>query len=301
MKETNPKSIDNSGQSLSTITSASKNEIFKVNQKKDSNSLNEFEHEASNIFFIPISCKENIPGNYDNYIKLSLNHISCFRNLPFEKALHNENILINNKEIQNKIKEVLKSNKKLILLDLDETLIHAEYPISENNINDYDTILRFKAENELDEYHELGLYLRNGLKKFLSLLNNYFNIAIFTASDKDYADSIIRYLDPDKTIFKFCLYRSNCINLNDLIYIKDLRVIENINMKKTVLIDNNIYSFSNQLNNGILINSFYGDKSDIELFNVISYLFEYILPSDDVRKVNETFFGFEKICKKYNE
>ena len=94
MKETNPKSIDNSGQSLSTIPSASKNEIFKVNQKKGSNSLNEFEHEASNIFFIPISCKENFSGNYDNYIKLALNHISCLQNLPFEKALNNEKSLI---------------------------------------------------------------------------------------------------------------------------------------------------------------------------------------------------------------
>ena len=218
-----------------------------------------------------------------------------------EKALNNEKRLINNKQMKKIIFEVLNSNKKLLLFDLDETLIHAEYPIIEKNINDYDTLLRFKVENELDEYHELGLYLRNGLKKFLSLLNNYFNIAVFTASDKDYADSIIRFLDPNKTIFKLCLYRTNCINVNDLIYIKDLRIIENINMKKTVLIDNNIYSFSNQLNNGILINSFYGDKNDIELYNVISYLCEYILPSDDVRKVNESFFGFEKICKKYKE
>ena len=302
MKESNPKPcIANSNPALNSLTSSTKAKIFRVNNRKNSNALSDFEKEASNIFFLPISCQENISGNYDNYIKPALNHISSLRNLPFEKVLKDKDISLNNQEEKEIIKDVVNSNKKLVLLDLDETLIHAEYPISENNINDYDTILRFKAENELDEYHELGLYLRNGLKKFLSLLNNYFNIAIFTASDKDYADSIIRYLDPDKTIFKFCLYRSNCINLNDLIYIKDLRVIENINMKKTILIDNNIYSFSNQLNNGILINSFYGDKSDIELFNVISYLFEYILPSDDMRKVNETFFGFEKICKKYNE
>ena len=301
MKETNPKSVGNSDQSFNRNNPASKTKISKEKNKNDSNISNDFEHEASNIFFIPISCKENFSGNYDNYIKLALNHISCLQNLPFEKALNNEKSLINNKQMKKIIFEVLNSNKKLLLLDLDETLIHAEYPIIEKNINDYDTLLRFKVENELDEYHELGLYLRNGLKKFLSLLNNYFNIAVFTASDKDYADSIIRFLDPNKTIFKFCLYRTNCINVNDLIYIKDLRIIENINMKKTVLIDNNIYSFSNQLNNGILINSFYGDKNDIELYNVISYLCEYILPSDDVRKVNESFFGFEKICKKYKE
>ena len=94
---------------------------------------------------------------------------------------------------------------------------------------------------------------------------------------RDYANAIIRYFDPNKTIFKFGLYRYDCVNVNDLICIKDLRIIENIDMKKIILIDNNIYSFANQLNNGILINSFYGDKNDIELFNVLGYLFEYIL------------------------
>ena len=56
-----------------------------------------------------------------------------------------------------------------------------------------------------------------------------------------------------------------------------------------------MYSFAPQLNNGILINSFINDKNDNELLNVLSYLVNYILPCDDVRKVNEQFFGFKKI------
>ena len=56
-----------------------------------------------------------------------------------------------------------------------------------------------------------------------------------------------------------------------------------------------MYSFAPQLNNGILINSFLNDKNDNELLNVFGYLINYILPSDDVRKVNEQFFGFRKI------
>ena len=303
MKESNPKEcLADSNPELNSLTSSSKAKIFQVENRKKPNILSDFEKEASNIFFLPISCQENIPGNYDNYIKPALNHISSLRNLSFEKVLRDKNISINNQEEKDIIKNVVNSDKKLILLDLDETLIHTEYPIVEENINKYDTIIRFKADNEPDdEYHELGLYLRNGVRKFLSLLNNYFNLAIFTASDKDYANAIIRYLDPNKNIFKFCFYRYNCVNVNDLICIKDLRIIENIDMKKTILIDNNIYSFANQLNNGILINSFYGDKNDVELFNVLGYLFEYILLADDVRKVNEKFFGFEKICKQYNE
>ena len=303
MKESNPEPcIANSNPALNSLTSSTKAKIFRVNNKKSSNTLSDFEKEASNIFFLPISCQENISGNYDNYIKPALNHISSLRNLPFEKVLKDKDISLNNQEEKEIIKDVVNSNKKLVLLDLDETLIHAEYPIIEENIDKYDTIIRFKIDNDPDnEYQELGLYLRNGVRKFLSLLNNYFNLAIFTASDKDYANAIIRYLDPNKTIFKFGLYRYDCVNVNDLICIKDLRIIENIDMKKIILIDNNIYSFANQLNNGILINSFYGDKNDVELFNVLGYLFKYILLADDVRKVNEKFFGFEKICKQYSE
>ena len=56
-----------------------------------------------------------------------------------------------------------------------------------------------------------------------------------------------------------------------------------------------MYSFAPQLNNGVLINSFIYDKDDNELSNVLSYLLNYILPAEDVRKVNEQFFGFKKI------
>lgn len=291
MKETNPEEpVNNSNSILIENTSETKD----IKSQLEFNNMKEFEKEASNIFFMPINIKENYQGNYDNYIKPALNHISSLKKLPIEKALLHKNKSPKYSELINK---VTNSDKKLILLDLDETLIHAEYPIKVENINKYDTIIRFKTDNE---YEELGIYLRTGVRQFLSFLSCHFNIAIFTASEKVYADAIIRYLDPNKNIFKFCLYRNHCINVNDLICIKDLRIIDNIDIKKTVLIDNNIYSFTSQLNNGILINSFYDDKTDIELFNVLSYLFEYILPSDDVRKINEKFFRFEKICKEYN-
>ena len=262
--------------------------------KANSRNLSQFEKEASNIFFIPLSCQENYSGNYDNYVSKTLSHIFSFKNLPYEKALSNSDIY--NNYPSEEIKNCLSSNKKLILLDLDETLIHSEFDLNAQNLNIYETIIRFK--DNADEYHKIGIFVRNGTQKFLSVLNNYFNIGIFTASDKDYADAIISYLDPNKNIIKFCLYRNNCVNVNDLINIKYLKIIKDIDLKKIVLVDNNIYSFSAELSNGILINLFYGDKNDIELFNVLEYLIEFILPADDVREVNEKFFGFNKISEK---
>ena len=66
-------------------------------------------------------------------------------------------------------------------------------------------------------------------------------------------------------------------------------------MKKIVLIDNSMYSFAAQINNGILINSFFNDKNDTDLNNALEYLINFILPAEDVREINKEFFSFEQI------
>ena len=96
-------------------------------------------------------------------------------------------------------------------------------------------------------------------------------------------------------MIKFRLYRNNCINVNDRIYVKDLRIIKGVDLKDIILIDNSMYSFSSQLANGILINSFYNDKNDIELYNVLGYLLNFLIKVNDVRLMNEQFFNFQRI------
>ena len=56
-----------------------------------------------------------------------------------------------------------------------------------------------------------------------------------------------------------------------------------------------MYSFCAQINNGILINYFFNDKKDTELYNALEYLIKFILPAEDVREVNEQFFNFQRI------
>ena len=119
--------------------------------KANSRNLSEFEKEASNIFFIPLSCQENYSGNYDNYVSKALSHIFSFKNLPYEKAISIPDIY--NNYPSEEIKNCLSSNKKLILLDLDETLIHSEFDLNAQNLNIYETIIRFK-----DNSHEYYYY-----------------------------------------------------------------------------------------------------------------------------------------------
>jgi Dullard-like phosphatase family protein len=215
------------------------------------------------------------------------------------------------------LEKLSKSEKKILILDLDETLIHADFneEFADKNIK-YDKIISFYSEEHLpcneaeDEeltdddskdlssmeiLNKVGIFLRPGVNFFLETASKYFEIGVFTASVPEYADAVINYLDPENKYIKFRLYRDNCINVGDLLRVKNLKILKNVPLKKMILVDNNMYSFAPQLENGILINSFINDKNDSELSNLLSYLLNYIYPAEDVRKVNEEFFGFKKI------
>ena len=265
--------------------------------KKIKSEDNEILNIEYNINFIPINCCENYAGNYDNYVTRTLSQISYLKKINYEYILNNP--LIYENFPKEEISKIKNSKKKILLLDLDETLIHADFnnEFINNNINKYDKIISFEDENEIIK---VGIFIRNGLKEFLKELSNYFIIGIFTASCKNYADEILNFLDPKNIYFKFRLYRENCIQVNN-INIKDLRIFKDIDLKNIILVDNSIYSFSNQLNNGILINSFYYDKNDVDLFNVMNYLKYYIYNANDVREVNKQFFNFEQFLNQLTE
>ena len=270
--------------------------------------LAEFKRQSSNIVIFPLEAKENYPGNYSQYLEKTLTHISQLKDINFEYALEDPKI--------NEGVPKLSFNKKILVLDLDETLIHADFD-EEFSPDEYDTVIQFKAKNEEekkekniedsdstscclseveeDEVHSVGIFIRKGVKHFLEEVNKYFEVGIFTASVKEYADAVISFLDPENKLIKFRLYRNNCINYNDAFTVKDLRIFKNVDLKKIVLLDNSMYSFAAQINNGILINSFINDKEDNELFNALNYLVNFILPAEDVREVNEQFYNFRQI------
>ena len=102
--------------------------------------------EASKLDFCPIGCNENIPGNYANYLSNTLSHIKKIKNLKFNYALESP-LLYDNFPID-KIERIAMGTKKILILDLDETLIHADF--NEEFLNDenikYDAIISFYSE-----------------------------------------------------------------------------------------------------------------------------------------------------------
>ena len=131
------------------------------------------------------------------------------------------------------------SNKKLLLLDLDETLIHSDF--SEEFLNNkkikYDAIISFYSDNlnEKDEndsnitddeskdysnekvLNTVGIFIHPGVYKFLAEITKYFEVGIFTGAIPEYADAVINYLDPDNKYIKLRIYRNHCINIGDLL------------------------------------------------------------------------------------
>ena len=96
-----------------------------------------------------------------------------------------------------------------------------------------------------------------------------YEVIIFTAGTKAYADNIIDSIDPEHCV-SFRLYR-NHITLHEGAPIKDLARLGR-ELHRTIIIDNLSSNFRAQPDNGILISSWYGQNSDdvlIKLSNVL--------------------------------
>ena len=110
------------------------------------------------------------------------------------------------------------------MLDLDETLIHYE------------------------ESSDGGQFLlRPYVQRFLKKMNQYFEIIIFTAAMKEYADWIIDRVDSTGVI-QHRLYRRHTTQYNQM-FIKDLRKL-NRNKNKVLILDNNPENFCFQPDHG---------------------------------------------------
>ena len=276
----------------SESSSISKEKETNNNQLNDYyNSFDFFQFEQNFKKYYVDSSKNN-NGNYDNYVKNALKLISLipFRNLGISEKIE---------EIKKNLTMTypicpLEKNKKLLILDLDETLAHSDLDFSlKDKIQKYDTILHFNSDEEKNI--PIPLLIRPWTKEFLDYAVQEFDLVIFTASDKQYANEIIDFIEKDKKYFKMRLYRNHCLFIEPGLYIKDLRIFSDYkNIEDIIILDNSLFSFANQLNNGILITSFFSDLNDTFLENVKCYL-EYIKIQKDIRLMNKESFRFEEI------
>ncbi|CAI2359926.1 unnamed protein product [Moneuplotes crassus] len=184
-----------------------------------------------------------------------------------------------------------KSKKKTLIFDMDETLIHCVDSIQDENPQ---YVIKVILE---EEEVQAGINIRPYALECLEAVNQKFEVIVFTASHQTYADAVLDFLDPQKELIKKRLYRDSCYETEEGVYIKDLRIFANRNLKDLIIVDNAVYSFGFQLNNGIPIIPFYDDQNDEELFHLVPFL-EILADSKDIREKNIEAFQLEQMASK---
>ncbi|KRX09581.1 Ribonuclease H-like domain [Pseudocohnilembus persalinus] len=164
-----------------------------------------------------------------------------------EQAARSKSPLVNEGQ---GLKKLPRDSKKIytLVLDMDETLIHT---------------FDFSSA-------DYGFYRRPYCTEFLNQLSQHYEIVVFTAAQKDYADKVLNCIDREGAI-SHRLYRDHLF-FNNMRKVKDLRILGR-EMSKTIIVDNLKENFELQPENGFHISDFRGHKHDKEL----DYLMKFLL------------------------
>ena len=189
----------------------------------------------------------------DEYQKKSiLNDINCINNEFLNQKKYND---------INTVPPYLKFPSKkeyTLILDLDETMICFKCSQEQKNVG--------------------NIHIRPGLEIFLEVIKEFYEIIIFTVGTREYANVILDLIEKKNNTkyFDGRLYREHATKIGKK-YIKDLSKIGR-SLSKTLIVDNNPHSFKFQHENGILINSYYGEKNDdkalIELQKILIKIYK---------------------------
>ena len=167
--------------------------------------------------------------------------------------------------------KIRRSKKYLLVLDIDETLVHSE-PMFTNcqptaNANkQFDKTLRF--DNPGGSYDVYGVRFRPYLHEFIQRMSKLYDLAVYTASTRDYADAVMDIFDPSRTIFCARLYRENCLPVAGM----NIKNMVNFEGKDVFIVDNPIYSYAFHMGQGIPICAFVDDPMDVELQDLAEIL-----------------------------
>ena len=180
-------------------------------------------------------------------------------------------------------------SKKTIIFDLDETLIHCNE--DQNGPCDVRIPVTFPSGEKI----MAGINIRPYAKEILEELAPYFEVIVFTASHSCYANPVIDHLDKNRVI-SARLFRENCSQIANGLFTKDLRVIKNRELRDLVLVDNAVYSFILNLENGIPIIPYYDNIKDNELVKLKDFLLQ-LKNVEDVRPFILKYFEWETFLK----
>ncbi|RUS91169.1 hypothetical protein EGW08_001082, partial [Elysia chlorotica] len=143
-------------------------------------------------------------------------------------------------------------NKKCVVIDLDETLVHSSFKVY---------VLK-----------------RPHVDEFLQRMGDMFECVLFTASLAKYADPVADLLDK-WNVFRCRLFRDSCI-FHRGNYVKDLSRLGR-ELDQVVIIDNSPASYIFHPNNAVAVTSWFDEMDDTELLDLIPF-FERLARSENI-------------------
>lgn len=165
--------------------------------------------------------------------------------------------------------------KKCLILDLDETLVHSSF----KPVADADFIVPIEIEGNVYKVYVLK---RPYVDEFLTEVAKHYEVVVFTASLSVYANPLLDILDENKVV-SHRLFRESCV-LHGQAYVKDLSKIGR-KMKEMIIVDNSPLSYAFQPTSAIPITSWFDDRNDTELKDLLPVLKTTLKEQKDVRDI----------------
>lgn len=182
-------------------------------------------------------------------------------------------------------------NKILLILDLDETLIHATHKT-----------LPQKVDFMIDYY---SVYQRPHLSTFLQAIKDDFRLAVWSSASDDYVTQVVEQIFPKDIILEFiwarsrCTYRRNFFTEvygydnsynydNHYEYVKPLKKLKKYGyrLNKMLIVDDTPFKCQNNYGNAIYPRPFIGDTNDKELLLLTKYL-KTLKDCENVRSIEK--------------
>ncbi|TXG50120.1 hypothetical protein EZV62_025995 [Acer yangbiense] len=186
--------------------------------------------------------------------------------------------------------------KFTVVLDLDETLVCAyetsSLPASLRNqateaglnVFELECVSSDKECEGKPKINYVTVFERPGLREFLKQVSTFADLILFTAGLEGYARPLVDIIDVEN-LFSQRLYRPSTTSTEYREHVKDLTCLSK-DLCRTVIVDNNPFSFLLQPLNGIPCVPFYvGQPHDYQLLNVLLPLLKHLSLQKDVRPV----------------
>ncbi len=172
----------------------------------------------------------------------------------------------------------MSSTRKLLVLDLDETLVHAR-----------ETPLEHPEDFRVGPYF---VYRRPHLTAFIDAVSPHFDLAVWTASGEVYAAQVIEQIF-EPGLLKFVWSSKRCTTARDwttgqYTTIKNLSKLkrQGYALEAIIAVDDTPSKYARSYGNLIAVREFIGDRADDELLHLSAYLGR-LVPVANVRAVEK--------------